>query len=250
MTIAESAVQNALYELWYDYYAQSITQKERNQLARDFTEQWLDPSKVKVDKPAYYHPMTRLKQRFDRPPVTALEILADFVIRADIHAERGVEYPVTHEEQEITLEDRRRTNEVGLFSDEVDYEEGERVPYGYISEADAIAQLYTPTKPISADDFKIELSRVKKYAAFYATSFAEEYGYDRKETLKRINALDLERVRECKVCGGAFYPKDLRRFVCDQQHGLMVGGGRSEKSACELIDEANYQREYYKKNAI
>lgn len=245
MTKAETVVQNALYELWYDYYTQPISTKERNELVQEFTDKWLDSTKIKVDKATYYHPMTRLKQRFDRPPVTAAEILADFIIRADMHEERNAEYPVTHDEQDLTLEDRRRTNELGLFSDELDDEAGERVPFGYVSEADAIAQSYEPKDPPTVEEFRAELARVKKYAEFYATSFEEDYGYNYDDALKRIKGLRLERVKECIVCGGAFYPRNVRREVCDQQHGIMSGGGRSKESACELLYNQSYHKQYY-----
>lgn len=245
MTTAETAVQNALYELWYDFYTQPITTKERIELVEEFTDKWLDATKIKVDKATYYHPMTRLKQRFDRPQVTALEILGDFIMRADMHEERDAEFPVTHDEQDITLEDRRKKEEVGLFSDEVDFEAGERVPSGYISEADAIAQMYTPSKPQKIEEFREELERVMKYPEFYATSFEEDYGYDYDESMKRIKALKLDRIKVCEVCSRPFYSRNIRRVVCDQQHGVMAGGGRSKESACELIYNQSYHKQYY-----
>lgn len=250
MTISETTVQNALYELWYDFYTSNITTKERNELVEEFTEQWLDSTKIKVDKPAYYHPMNRLKQRYDQPPVTAMSILADFILRASEVSERDEEYPVHNAESELTREDNRKRDEVGLFSDEIDVEAGERVPYGMISEAEAIAQMYTPRKPLEVEGYRMELARVKRYVGFYATTFLEEYGYNKDDTLRKIKALRLERVRECLVCGGAFYAHDLRRSVCDQQHGIMTGGRRSTQSACELLYAQSYQKEYYEKTKI
>lgn len=245
MTIAETSVQNALYELWYDFYTQPLTTTERNELVEEFTEKWLDSAKIKIDKPAYYHPMNRLKQRYDQPPVTASDILADFILRASEVSERGEQYPIHNAESDLTREDKRKKEEVGLFSDELDAEAGERVPSGYITEAVAVAEMYIPKTPPTVDEYREELARVKKYAGYYASTVHEVYGYDEADALRRIKALKLDRVKECRVCGGGFYARNMRREVCDQQHGIMVGGGRSKESACELIDMQSYQKNYY-----
>ncbi|WP_340083813.1 hypothetical protein MHB50_11350 [Siminovitchia sp. FSL H7-0308] len=249
LTKEETAVKDALYRFWFDHYTKPYTTAQRNQLVEDFAAKWLDPSKIKLDKPVFYHPMNSQKRRYDEPKYTAMDILADFIIRADMRAERRAEYPVTHAEQDITNADKRGENEIGLFSDEIDEELGERVPSGYISEEDVVSHLAHQSKrPPSVEDVRRELARVKEYPEYWAATLSEEYGYDEAEALKRINALKLERVKECRICGGGFYTHDMRRQVCDQQHGIGSDGRRSKRSACEIIDQQKYNADYYEKS--
>lgn len=246
MTTAELAVKKALYKLWFKKYTKPISTEKRIELVEKFTEEWLDSDKIKVDKAFIYHPMNLLKRRYDEPAITVAEVLADFIMRVDIVAERDEDYPILNAEGELTRADQRAEHETGLYSDDVDAEAGERVPYGVITEAEAIAQLYTPREPATVEQFTAELARVKKYAEFYATSLAEEYGYKKCDVLQKIKGLRLERVKKCKICGGGFYPKNIRREVCDQQVGIIAGGARTAESACELEYNRNYHLEYYK----
>lgn len=247
LTKEEKSVKDALYRFWFNHYTKPYSTDQRIKLVEDFSAKWLDPSKIKLDKPVFFHPMNVHKRRYDEPKFTAMEILADFIMRPDMHAERRAEYPVTHAEQDITNADKRGENEIDLFSDEIDEEVGERVPSGYITEAEVVAQLYKSKEAPSVEDVRRELARVKEYPEFWAATLSE-YGYDEAEALKRIKALKLERVKECRICGSGFYASDMRRQVCDQQHGIDSEGKRSKKSACEIIDQQKYNAECYEKS--
>ncbi|MGO1061084.1 hypothetical protein ACTL32_18380 [Planococcus sp. FY231025] len=245
MTKAEALVKEALYELWFEHYTKPITLEQRLKLTQDFVDIWLDSTQIKIDKPFIYHPSLHHKNRYDQPPVTVQEVLADFILRAHMVAERDEEYPVTNPEAELNTADKRLKREVGLFSDNIDAEAGERTPYGTLTDAEAIARMYTPRAPVTVKKLTAELARVKNYAEFYATTFAEEYGYEKLDVLQRIKSLKLERIKTCVVCDGAFYPRNIRREVCDQQIGVLLGGEISAESACELAFKSNYNAEYY-----
>lgn len=246
MTTAEIRVKEALYKLWFDFFTKPIMLEKRLELTRDFTDEWLDTSQIKIDKPFIYHPMLHLKSRYDQPQVTVQEVLADFLLRADMVAERNEEYPIQNAEGELAHADNRADREIGLFSDDIDTEAGERTPYGTMTDAEAIAQMYTPRAPVTIKQLTAELARVKMYADFYATTFNEEYGHDKTDVLRRIKSLRLERIKTCVVCDGAFYPRDVRRQVCDQQIGVLLGGEISQESACELTLKSRYNAEYYR----
>ena len=85
-TAAETEVQTALYEFWFEHYTNDLlTPDDCINLVESFMEQWLDATKIKLDKPVYNHPMTRVKRRFNDPQIEAMQILADFILRADIN---------------------------------------------------------------------------------------------------------------------------------------------------------------------
>lgn len=240
MTDAEIAVQRALNDLWYANYTKLIKQAERNQLAADFAEQWLDPSRIKVDKPFIRHPATARKV-FQRN-YTVAEVLADFILRAKRKEEKSAEYPILNRDTELRREQSRRQYERSIvFESETDDDaEGmaESLPPYSVYERDLTidnsieSELFAETSP-TVDDFRRQLGKVKANVRKYAREY-EAKGYSYSDTLRRIKRLDLSRVRECVECGQAFYAHDLRRYVCDMQHGRTEKGERSELSTCEL----------------
>lgn len=249
LTPQERAVQSALDAFWYEHYTKELTTDQRNQLADEFAEKWLVDRKFKIDRPFIRHPAT--KRRSFKRQYTVAEVLADFIIRADQVAEREEEYPVGNPDYEATGSNKRKHKELSLhFKDDLDKPKEERDPLPpYYVRANDIKlpnsvedELFKETAP-DVEQFRKELRRVKQFPEFYATTFAEEYNYDKKEALRRIKKLDLSRVRECRICGSAFYAHDLRRHVCDMQRGIKVHKEKGKapvyevtekESACEL----------------
>ncbi|KAB2332927.1 hypothetical protein [Bacillus mesophilum] len=248
LTPQEYEVQSALNRFWDANYTQEYTADERNQLAEDFTLEWLDPSKIKIDKPFIRHPATRKRER--SRSCTVADVLADFIMRVDQVAERQQEYPVTNPDRSVRDDRDRMQKERSIF---FQYEmdamvEGDVMPSGLVTELqladDSIEDILFAEVAPDIEAFRQELRRVKQNAEFYTTTLAEKYGYQRKDVLRRIRKLDLSRVRECKVCGSAFYAHDYRRHICDMQQGIVAykeGDRRkyklSDKSACELENE-------------
>lgn len=253
MTEAEKAVQRALYELWYEHYTKPMTQTERNQLAADFAEKWLDPTRIKVDKPFIKHPATARKE-FQRL-CTVAEVLADFILRVDQNAEKSADYPILNRDAEVRREESRRNRERSIvFESEYDngasdMAEGQSYqlpPYSVLERDLTIEnsiedELFAETPP-TVEAFQQQLGKVKRNARKVARKY-EEQGYSYADALRRIRRLDVSRVRECVECGQAFYAHDLRRYVCDLQHGRTEKGERSELSTCELHADQRRSRE-------
>lgn len=232
VTPQEKAVQSALDTFWYEHYTKEYTSEQRNQLVEDFSEKWL--SAISITKPFIRHPATKLK-RFNRE-LTVGEVLADFILRIDQVEEREAEYPVNNPDRERNTTQKREVVERSIFfqgwEDEIEKVPAYSVTESDFEQANSIEDVLFPNQDPSptVSKFIARLRHVKKYANFYATSFAEEYKYDKADAKKRIRRLDLSRVRECQICGGAFYAHDLRLRNCDcQQEG-------SEKlSTCQKI---------------
>jgi len=229
-------IQYEINRLWMDYYTSRIDSKQRIQLAEEFIQQHkgkVDFTKQSLDHPALIH-----KGRYDVGKQSIAEILADFIIRAEKDKPRQVK----SRDLELDHDDRYRENTFRIFEDDLDdaaKEAGEKIP----AYSKSLGQIYEETpgtkKPVTERQVKEELSRVKQYSEFYATTFAEDYGKDYDDAIRRIRRLDLDRVRTCFQCSDGFYAHDLRRKVCDRQRGLLEGGISSRYSACEL----NYKRE-------
>jgi hypothetical protein len=250
LTPQERAVQGALEAFWYEYYTKELTTDQRNELAGEFAEKWLDGRKFKIDKAFIRHPATKTRQ-YDRN-YTVADILADFIIRADQVEERSAEYPVGNPDYEVSGTRQRQDKERSLyFKDDLDKPKEERdplPPYSVRSNDIKLPNsiedvIFAETAP-DIEQFRKELRRVKKYAEYYATSFAQEYGYDKTDALRRIKRLDLSRVRECEICGSAFYAHDLRRHVCDMQRGIS-DKKPSDQSACELERDRQASQKRY-----
>lgn len=238
LTPQEKAVQGALNAFWYEHYTKPYTTDQRNQLVEEFTEKWLNRSKFKISKAFIRHPATKTRQ-FSRN-YTVMDVLADFIMRVDQVEERSEEYPIGNPDYEVNGTRRRQEKERSIFfqGDQDCLKEGDTVPAYCVTE-DQFEQknsiediLFVETAP-DVEQFRKELRHVKRFPEFYSTSFAEEYNYEKKDALRRIKKLDLSRVRECYICGSAFYAHDLRRHVCDMQRGI-ADKKPSVQSACEL----------------
>lgn len=256
-------IQGELNRIWFKYYTKTITAEQRIKIADAFINRYcVDTSQsseeiienairaprfdsVKKETGAYdpdllmlNHPQFSQQERPKRVKYSLTEILSDFIIRAETD-ETGT---VKSRELEVVHEEKSKRNNLHIFHGDADKEfnkeAGEQMPAGYITEDEYVMQMVKPRKPITAHQVKAELSRVKQYSEFYATTFAEDYGKDYDDAIRRIRRLDLDRVRTCHQCEDGFYARDLRRKICDRQNGILNGGEESKLSACEL----NYKR--------
>ena len=253
VTRAETAVQKALYDLWYKHYTKDIGTEKRKQLVYDFITDHLDTKLIKLTKPFIRHPETRLKS-YSRT-CTPLEILADFMIRAKQTTEKIEEYPVQSADTSFRHAKKRKEKELSIqFQSETDrdnsratytatkgfgYTAPKMPPYS-ITESELLggespveSVIFGDTKKTVAN-FRKQIRHAQRNVEFYATSY-EELGYDFDEAKKRIRRLDIKRVRACEICGQPFYAHDLRRWICDLQVGVLEKGELSKSSACELI---------------
>ncbi|MDF1510195.1 hypothetical protein PZE06_18840 [Robertmurraya sp. DFI.2.37] len=250
-TPQEKDVQAALNVFWYVHYTKTYTTDERNRLAEQFAKQWLDPTKVKIDKAFIRHPATA-KRDFSRD-YTVAEVLADFIMRVDQVAERSEEYPVNNPDHAVNGARERQENERSIYfqyEDDIAEQKGEepRLPPYSVRENSIVAEnsiedvLFAEHSP-DIIKFRAELRHVKQFAEFYATTFAEEYGFKKAETMRKIKSLDLSRVRECEICGSAFYAHDLRRHVCDMQYGIKAHRVKGKTPVYEVTDESTCELE-------
>lgn len=69
-------------------------------------------TREKLSTPRYRHPMTRRKNYLVK--YSLLEILADFIIKADMVAERRVGHSVKNADGEFNAEKRRKKREISL----------------------------------------------------------------------------------------------------------------------------------------
>lgn len=256
-TPQEKDVQAALTAFWYEHYTKPYTTDERNRLAEQFADQWLDPTKVKIDKAFIRHPAT-VRRDFSRD-YTVAEVLADFIMRANQFAERSAEYPISNPDHFVNSARERQKEERSIYfqyEEDIAAEKGKesRLPPYSVRENAIILEnsiediLFAEHSP-DVGKFQAEIRRVKKFAEFYATTFAEEYGYEKAEVLRRIKRLDLTRVRECEICGGAFYAHDFRRHVCDCQYGIKEHRVKGKAPVYEVTDESTCELKRNQENA-
>lgn len=243
-TPQKETVQTALNQLWYTHYTRNISQDERNALAEDFAEQYLVTPQFNPQESFVIHPATAKKHA---PRVTVGEVLADFILRALVEGEKQQDYTVLNPDKQVRQQGQRKDRELSIVFDgeyeEDDSGEGIKKPPYSVLESEIPAQ-WLP-RVTSVEQYHAELQRVKEYADFYATTYAEERGIAKSDILRNIRRLDLERVRKCNVCGNAFYAHDLRRYTCDQQHGINKNGERSDLSACERISKTGADLQRY-----
>ncbi|PQP85462.1 hypothetical protein [Paenibacillus sp. AR247] len=69
-------------------------------------------TREKLSTPRYRHPMTRRKNYLVK--YSLLEILADFIIKADMIAERRKDNPVLNADAEVYREKRKKKREISL----------------------------------------------------------------------------------------------------------------------------------------
>ncbi|WP_025717899.1 hypothetical protein [Paenibacillus sp. 1-18] len=94
-------------------------------------------SRKKLAAQAYRHPMTRRKNYLSR--FSILEILADFIIKADMVAERTASHPVKNADAEFYREQQRKKHEISL---EAFIEGGGQV--------DLTGQIYLPREDVTS----------------------------------------------------------------------------------------------------
>lgn len=246
VTPQEREVQAALTAFWYEHYTKQYTTDQRNVLAEQFAEERLDPTKVKIDKVFIRHPATRLRD-FTRS-CTVADVLADFIMRVDQVAERAEEFPVSNPDHSHTGVQRRQENELSIhyqYQDDIAEQKGKepRLPPYSIKESDividnSIETTFFAEEQPDVKQFQAELRRVKRNAGTFAKKYAKVRGYEEAEVIRRIKRLEIRRVRECSVCGNAFYAHDKRRHVCDLQRGIKVIRVKGKKTVYEVTNES------------
>lgn len=240
ITAEEKAVQYAINGFWYEHYSKFLSTDERNELVESFASQWLDSTKIKVDKPAYYHPATRLKTKIRKCSIA--EILADFILAVNQNEEKSQAYPINNADAEFARMLDRQTNELSIYTKELSDEFDKLPPYSV--HVDDLPEAYKYKEPISIKKYRGELRKVKINAEALAEVFYVIHGKDKADTKKRIHAMNLDNIRECTVCGNAFYARNGRE-ICDQQRGIKVSKRKGKKSvfvlshrsACDLIND-------------
>ncbi|WP_338753411.1 hypothetical protein [Bacillus sp. FJAT-52991] len=243
LTPQQREVQNALDRFWFTYYTKSLTAEQRIELADQFAVEWLDRPKFKIDSEFIRHPAT-LKRSFSRSHTVA-DVLADFIMRVDQVAERSAEYPISNPDHQVKGDRDRRENERSVYNqyqeDEAEKDEQARIPPYSVRESDIVLEnsaediLFKEASP-SVKQFRAQLRKVKEFAEFYATTFADEYGYDKQGALRLIKRLGLSRVRECEICGGAYYAHDLRQRYCDCQQNPIENLSTCQRIAKQIGD--------------
>lgn len=215
LTQGEKALQDAITTFWYSHYTKPYNTAKRNDLVAEFLAR--EPiDSVALEKPFIVHPATRLKRK--QASVTLMEVLADFIMRPLKATEKYEEYPVWSQEAEVAKDAQKKQKEKHIYFQE--WEDGlpeDKEPPRFTITEDQIPQLKPHIEPLDVEQFRAILRRVKKYAGFYAVDWAEERGLKPGTVERMIKRLDLSRVRECDICGGAFYARDLRMKSCDCQ---------------------------------
>ncbi|MFD2681485.1 hypothetical protein [Bacillus seohaeanensis] len=240
----ESQAIPAIHAFWADHC--HVEQTFRNVLVKYFTEEWSD--KIDLTRPITKHPATK-KKEFTLYSV--LDILTDFILASGQVAEREQEYPVANADKRARQSAEIRHHEYSLVLDEEhpNNDDDYRTPPYSIEEsslpaADHVMEvLFADSCCEKVEELQDLIAHVKQYPYFYVATYAEEMpekNRDRKKAEKSIKALDVNRVRECKVCGGAFYAHDLRRRVCDIQKYP-----KSQDSACEVKNHRNREKNRY-----
>lgn len=247
-------IQGDLNRIWFRYYTKPISTEKRIKIADAFIKRYCTDS-TETDaaiiartkrKPQFHsairshsynphelilsHPQFSQKGANKRIKQPLAEILSDFILRAEMD-ETGT---IKGRETEQHYEEKHKEHNLYFFDGELDEEAGEKMPKGYITEYEAVMKMDKPRKPVTDGQVREELEHVKEFAEFYATTFHEEYDKEYGDSLRRIKRLDLSRVRTCEECSDGFYMRDLRRKLCDRQHGIVNGGVRSIHSQCEI----------------
>ena len=253
-------VQGALNGLWFDYYTEA-TPEERVQLAEDVIEEYYEGEQYESrdeiienairaprfksvrqegkfysphDRLSMDHPQFSQKEYNTLGKLPMLEILSDFILRAEKDETRMTK----SRELDYIHDDEHKKRLLYFHDDDINEESGERVAQGDITEELVYDIIIEQRDPVTSEQVKAELAHVKQHPEFYALTFAEDYGKDYEDTLRRIQRIDLDRVRTCHQCDDGFYAHDRRRKVCDRRQGLLTDGTLSSLSMCEL----NYKK--------
>lgn len=241
LTNDEREAVRATLEFWRKN--EKAPQSWRNRLVEEFTEQWR--FKVDLTKPIMRHPKIYRKQR---RKYSILEVLADFILDVEQVAERNEEYPVQNREKMFNDEKDRIKNELSIVFDSDYSGDDYRTPpysieeYTFNTDNPVEDALFRKSKAETVEELRALLRHVKDNAELYVKRYADptkdwnEETKDKKRTpenvRKAIYALELDRVRECKICGGAFYAHDRRQVVCDIQKDK-----NSNYSTCQKLNK-------------
>jgi hypothetical protein len=208
----------------------------RRLLVTYFCEEW--QGKIDLIKPLMLHPYSRKK---DRALYSVHDILTDFLLDVDQVAERSENYPVENADKRARSNNAMRSRELSIVFEGEEYE---RLPSFSIEESalssrDPIEEIFfAESCAETVEEMSEMLREVKENEDYYVNKYADETAWNEKQPEKKrtirnvraaIRSLDINRVRECKECGGAFYAHDRRRHICDTQKYP-----NSEESACEV----------------
>lgn len=246
ITKNEIEAQKAICIFWDEN--KGVPQQWRNKLIEEFTDEW--GGKVSLTKPFIRHPSTR-KKNF-KNDFSILDILTDFILDTPQVEERKKEYPIYNEEKRFRDESSRKGLELSVIFDE---DKSDKNDFSYVPPYSIEEHSFNARDPIEELFFSesnaetvLELSELieevkrneDEYIKKYANPFAEWNQYsDKKRTednvRKAIRRLDVSRVTECRVCGGAFYAHDKRSEICD----IQPYPHNKKRSCCQVINNRN-----------
>jgi len=257
------AVEQEAKQATYDFYYtnKKAPRENRSQLADDFLAEWA--SKVDVIKPMMTHPETRRKEFLSKYSIA--DILADFILNADIEAEKTEEYPVENPDKRVNGDRKREKKERHLVLDgELDDEEEDEPlpPYSVLehdfNSEDPFEALFTESTAYQVEELTSLIEQTKRERSQTVQAYTDPSRPWNEETPNKyrtaknvsraIRELNIFRVRKCVVCGGAFYAHDWRRQTCDLQRSK----AGATPSQCEVIYHRKYEKGEYlgKENSI
>lgn len=224
----------AVSKFWADH--KEAPKEWRPHLVETFTKEWED--RVNLSKPIMKHPELRKKSYMRSYSV--LDVLTDYILNVKQVAERKEEYPLNNPEKELrTVQKEQKTH---LYIADKD-EEARRLPQTISQERvksksieDILFANYTAE---TVPELTALILTAKQLEDIYVIKYEDptrnwsDENHIKKRTatnIKRaIRKLDVNRVKECKECGGAFYANDLRQIVCDSQRVK-----ENELSMCQI----------------
>lgn len=182
-----------------------------------------------------------------------LKILSDYMLDVKQWKENmEAEYPIHKDDKQYRRE--KKGVEVALV---LDGEEDDGVNWYAVSERSfnvrnsVEAEIFKEDDASSVEGLRNLILQTKKDPIKFIRRYANpSHPWNNKKihlkrTSKRVRAaiknLDLDRVVECRVCGGAFYRHDLRQEICDT-----VPHPEYQKfSICQYLNNL-----YYNKNSV
>lgn len=168
------------------------------------------------------------------------DILTDWLLAVDQVAERSVEYPIENADKRANREKHERLNVYSLVLDGNKQDEGDYRTPPYSIEESAISNrnpieniFFSEETYNTVRSLRERLLHVKKFRDFYVTTYSVEMSEkcrSREEVDKAIRKLDITKVKECEICGNAFYAHYRGRIHCDTQ-----AYPQKKLAACEII---------------
>lgn len=237
-----TTVYKELNNLFYDKEERPrlLTVAQRMENAQAFIDRW--QGKVDFSIPKYTDPTTRRK---DYSPRSLGDILANYTIFPNAVEERAEEYPVQSHEKEFRDNVKNDERNISINFDDKLNDDDTKFTYSQVAEKKLCddntleGTIFNEIETVAT--FKAKIEEVIADAADVACDFYIKEGRSIDDTLKRIRALKVERVRQCDECGGPFYAHSARRCTCDTQRGIITKGKvtavSDTRSACELRKE-------------